>query len=155
LLLAAGYHVRVDLPAQAPGVIVADALGPDPRLAGVLADRLAQAGYDGRAPVTLAAAGSADERAGGDVDLARQQLADRLGAAVSVAFVAAGSPRLAETSPQVVATYLLAPGNFNDDVQACGAEIIAAPIGAHPLLARIVLDRYLSGRGDNAAAARS
>lgn len=142
LLLAAGYHVRVDLPAQAPGVFVSDAIGPDPRLAAVLADRLVEAGYDGRAPVTLAAAGSADDRAMADVELARQQLAERLQVEVSVAYVAAGSPRLAETRPRGVATYLLAPGTFNDAVQACGADVIAAPLGTHPLLAEIVLDRY-------------
>ena len=142
LLLAAGYHVRVDLPEQAPGVVVAAALGPDPRLADALADRLAEAGYDGRVPVTLAAAGSADQRARSDVDTARRQLADRLGVEVSVAYVAAGSPRLAETEPHAVATYLLAPGTFNDAVRACSAKVIAAPLGAHPLLAEIVLDRY-------------
>src|SRR4051812_31333362 len=69
LLLTAGYHVRVDLPAQATDVLVTDALvtdalGPDPRIAAVLAQRLREAGYDG-GPVTLAAAGGAGPRAPG------------------------------------------------------------------------------------------
>jgi len=142
LLLAAGYHVRIDLPEQAPDVAVADAIGPDPGLADVLADRLGEAGYDGRSPVTLAAAGSADERARADVEIARKQLADRLGVAVDVAFVAAGEPRLADVRPRVVATYLLAPGKFADAVTTCGASVSSAPIGVHPLVAKVVLDRY-------------
>jgi len=154
LLLSAGYHVRVDLPAQAPDVLVTDAVGPDPRIATALAERLREAGYDG-GPVTLAAAGSADERALDDVADAAAQLADLLGAPVAAAFVSAGEPRLTDVEPQAVATYLLAPGLFADKVAACGARVIAAPLGAHPLLADIVLDRYLSGRQAQDAARTS
>ena len=143
VLLTSGYHVRVDLPAQAADVVVTEAVGPDPRLAAALAQRLAEAGYDGGA-VTLAAAGSADQRALDDVTVAAAQLADMVGADVSPAFVSAGEPRLADVGPQVVSTYLLAPGLFADKVAACGARVIAEPLGAHPLLAEIVLDRYRS-----------
>jgi len=142
LLLSAGYHVRTDLPAQAPEVTVTDAVGPDPRLAVAMADRLAEAGWDGDGPVTLAAAGSADERAQADVRQAAQLLGERLGVRVSVAHVAAGEPRLADVGPRVVASYLLAPGRFADQVAACGAAVVSAPIGAHPLVAEIALDRY-------------
>ncbi|MEU6346786.1 CbiX/SirB N-terminal domain-containing protein, partial [Streptomyces sp. NPDC046977] len=50
LLLGAGYHLRVDIPAAlaaAPHLRarVAPALGPDPLLADVLTDRLAEAGW--------------------------------------------------------------------------------------------------------------
>src|SRR5262249_24543227 len=63
LLLGAGYHVRVDIPralAAAPWVRarVAESLGPDPLLAEVLADRLAEAGARPGDEVVLAAAGS-------------------------------------------------------------------------------------------------
>jgi sirohydrochlorin ferrochelatase len=142
LLLSAGYHVRVDLPAQAPGVIVTDAVGPDTRLVPALAQRLREAGWDGAGPVTLAAAGSVDPRSLADVAAAGRQLADRLGVPVEPAYVSAGSPRLADVRPRVVASYLLAPGVFHDAVLACGAEVVSAPIGAHPALAEIVLDRY-------------
>jgi sirohydrochlorin ferrochelatase len=144
LLLSAGYHVRVDLPAQAPDVVVAAAVGPDPLLAAALADRLGEAGYDGEAPVTLAAAGSADERSRADVRLAAAQLAGRLGVSVEVAYVAAGEPRLSDRVEQAVATYLLAPGRFADQVAACGARVVSAPIGAHPAVADLVLARYRS-----------
>ena len=142
LLLSAGYHVRVDLPAQAPGLLVADAVGPDPRLADALGDRLAEAGYDGRTAVTLAAAGSADPRAVDDVRRAAAQLADRLGVDVAPAYISAGEPRLADVAPLAVATYLLAPGQFADAAAACGAAVVSAPIGAHPAVAEVVLDRY-------------
>ena len=142
LLLSAGYHVRVDLPEQAPDVVVTQAVGPDERLAIALADRLHEAGYGGTTPVTLAAAGSPDERSQQDVAVAAQQLSARLGVTVDLAYVAAGEPRLSEVNPEVVATYLLAPGVFADAVAQCGAEVIAQPIGAHAVVAEIVLDRY-------------
>ena len=140
-MLTAGYHVRVDLPAQATGVLVTDALGPDPRIAAVLAQRLREAGYDG-GPVTLAAAGSADRRALGDVSLAASQLADVLGEPVSAAYVSAGQPRLDDVVPHNVSSYLLAPGLFADKIAACGARVIAGPLGAHAVLAEIALNRY-------------
>ena len=122
-----------------------DALGPDPRIALALAQRLREAGYES-GPVTLAAAGSADPRALEDVTRAARQLADVLGAEVSTAFVSAGEPRLADLRPQAVSTYLLAPGLFADKVAACRAPVVAEPLGAHPLLAEVVLDRFESGQ---------
>jgi len=142
LLLASGYHVRTDVPEQAPSAVVADAVGPDPRLARALADRLAEGGYDGLAPVTLAAAGSSDERALDDVRAMATRLAGLLGADVTPAFVAGGSPLLSELRPRVVASYLLAPGTFHDAVTAVGADIVSAPIGDHPSVAEVVLKRY-------------
>jgi sirohydrochlorin ferrochelatase len=142
LLLSAGYHVRVDLPAQAPDVVVTAAVGPDERLAVALEDRLREAGYDGTSPVTLAAAGSADERSREDVAVAARQLSELLSMPVTVAYVASGEPRLADVQPQAVATYLLAPGVFFDAIAQCPAHVIAGPIGAHHVLAEIVLDRY-------------
>ena len=141
LLLSAGYHVRVDLPSQAPEVSVTAAVGPDPRIAEVLAARLHAAGYGG-GPVTLAASGSADIRSLADVETAAAQLAVVLGAEVSPAYVSAGEPRLADLQPQAVASYLLAPGLFADKVAECAAPVISAPLGAHPVLADVVVDRY-------------
>lgn len=145
LLLSAGYHVRTDLPAQAPSVLVTAAVGPDPRLAVALADRLAEAGYDGNAPVTLAAAGSADERALDDVRRQAALLAEHLGVAVQAAFLSAGEPRVDELKPDVVATYLLTPGVFHDKLTALGAKVLSAPLGPHPALADIALSRYDAG----------
>ena len=146
LLLASGFHVLRDLPSQAPGAAVTAAVGPDPRLAVALAERLREAGYDGKAPVVLAAAGSSDERALDDVHTAAGQLADLLGVAVTAAFVSAGSPRLAEALAArpgaAVATYLVAAGAFHDAVAETGAGVVSAPLGDHPLVAEVVLSRY-------------
>jgi sirohydrochlorin ferrochelatase len=53
----------------------------------------------------------------------------------------AGAPRV------VVATYLLAPGVFADQVRerslAAGAAAVAAPLGAAPEVADVVIERYL------------
>jgi sirohydrochlorin ferrochelatase len=141
VFLSSGVHVRRDLPAQAPDSVIAAAIGPDRRLARVLAGRLREAGWlDG--PVVLAAAGSQDPAAIADVHRAARHLGDELGAAVSAAFVGAGEPRLRDLAPAAVASYLLAPGHFADVVAACGAPIVTAPLGADPLIAEIILDRY-------------
>jgi sirohydrochlorin ferrochelatase len=142
LLLASGYHVHADIPAQAPGVVVAAAVGPDPGLSVALADRLDEAGWDRQSAVVLAAAGSSDERALDDVRSAAGLLGDLLGVEVSVGFVSAGSPRLGALSPTAVASYLVAPGAFHDAVRATGAAVVAEPIGAHPAVAEVVLRRY-------------
>jgi len=142
LLLTSGFHVRTDIPAQAPGAVIAAAVGPDPLLAAALSDRLYEAGYDGRSPVVLAGAGSSDERALDDVRTMADHLSATLGTEVTTAFVSAGSPRLTEVEPAVVSSYLLAPGAFHDDVVGAGAPLTSAPIGAHPSLAALVLDRY-------------
>jgi len=146
LLLASGYHVRVDLPAQAPGGRVARAVGPDERLALALADRLREAAYDGTTPVVLAAAGSSDAEALDDVRVAARQLAVVLGVEVTAAFVSAGAPRLAEavaaTPGAALASYLVAPGAFHDAVVTTGATVVSAPLGDHPAVADVVLSRY-------------
>ena len=142
LFLSSGYHVRVDLPAQAPGAQVASPVGPDPLLCDALADRLAEAGYDGAAPVALAAAGSADKQSLDDVRRQAEMLAARLGVEVTAAFLSAGEPRLSDVKPDVVASYLLAPGVFHDKLASSGAKVISAPIGDHNVVADVVLDRY-------------
>ncbi len=82
---------------------------------------------------------------------AAQLLARRLRRPVTGGFVAAGGPALDEAVARLrrrgaarvaVATYLLAPGRFLDRVRACGADAVAAPIGAHDAAARLVLRRY-------------
>lgn len=142
LLLAGGYHVRVDIPVQATGCVITDAVGPDPLLATALADRLREAGYDGNHPVVVAAAGSSDERALDDVRMMAGYLTELLGIEAAPAFVSAGSPRLNDVGARVVASYLLAPGAFHDAVTDSGAGVISAPIGDHKVVADLVLARY-------------
>ncbi|MBS1697498.1 MAG: cobalamin biosynthesis protein CbiX [Actinobacteria bacterium] len=162
LLLSQGFHVRVDLgraAATRADAVVTDPLGPDPRLAEVLADRLAAADPDpgapaGRPPVVLAVAGSRDPRSLPDAEAMAALLGARLGRVVVPGYLAARTPGLADVlaahpgSP--VATYLLAHGYFFDlAVRVAGSAIPTAPLldaGEPPAaLVDLVIDRYLAG----------
>jgi sirohydrochlorin ferrochelatase len=44
--------------------------------------------------------------------------------------------------PVAVASYLLAPGNFQDQLRDSGADWVTEPLGSHPALAGLVIDRY-------------
>jgi sirohydrochlorin ferrochelatase len=142
MLLGAGHHLGVDIPASAPDAIIANSLGPDPRLAAVLAHRLAEGGWTTGTPVTLAAAGSTQDAGLADVETAAGQLAELLGVSVQPAYVGAGDPALADVPSSAVATYLLAPGHFAERIAACGAPIIGAPLGADPRVAEVAMSRY-------------
>jgi sirohydrochlorin ferrochelatase len=48
---------------------------------------------------------------------------------------AAGADRVA------IATYLLAPGFFADRLASAGADVVAAPLGAHPAVLELILRR--------------
>ena len=98
--LAAGYHVRTDLPAQlaecgaADRFVVTPALGPDPSIVCAAAGRLAEAGWRYGDAVVLAAAGSSDPAALAEVRAAGRMLAAQVGRKVRVGFVATAAPRV-------------------------------------------------------------
>lgn len=153
LLLSDGYHMATDIAAAAglAGTPVATPLGPDHRLTAVLADRLAEAGVPAGVPVVLAAAGSSDPRAATAVGAQARLLAARLGVPVVPAFASAGRPGVREAvsglrrgtgGPVAVASYLVAPGQFHRALTDSGADWITEPLGAHPGLASLVIDRY-------------
>ncbi len=170
LLLSAGFHVHVDLAeaaadaasvraaAAAGGVVVGGALGPDIRLAHVLARRLSEAGLRSDDHVVLAAAGSTDPSAVADCHTVGVMLGDLLGRPVTVSFISAAEPRLPDAirtardgaggaGRVVVATYLLAPGYFADLAAAAGGDLCSRPLlvedAAPPAeLVAIVLDRH-------------
>jgi sirohydrochlorin ferrochelatase len=141
-LLTNGYHAHIDVPTRAGRARIAAPLGPDPRLALAMADRLREAGWRGEHPVVLAAAGSVDERALDDARAAARALARELDVTVRTGFIGSGEPRLDDLDGAAVATYLIGPGRFADLVASQRAAVTAAPLGAHPLLARIILDRF-------------
>jgi sirohydrochlorin ferrochelatase len=153
LLLSGGYHLNTDLAgaAKSAGAQLADPLGPDPLLVTALAGRLEEAKVPAGTPVVLAAAGSSDPVAAADAARQAELLAERLNAPVTAAFATAERPRVdeavarlrAETRrPVAVATYLLAPGYFHDQLPQAGADWVTAPLGGHPALAGVVIDRY-------------
>lgn len=169
LLLSAGFHVNVDMKeavdAAGRPAVIAGALGPDERLAAVLQRRLEEAGADlGRDTVILAAAGSSDASAVRDVGETARLLSGRLGARVQDAYLSFAEPSVPEAvraaveeNPSgrvAVVSYLLAPGYFQDLLEAraskAGAAVITQPLlhlhedtpQVPDELPRIVLDRY-------------
>lgn len=148
VFLAAGYHVRVDIPAQIgdrAGVVLTPPLGLD-AVPAVL-DRLREAGVRRGDAVVLAAAGSSDGRA-----LAAVRRAASLVGACAVGYVATASPRIGEVVGSlrgrrvVVASWLLAPGVFQGVLDRCGADVVAEPVGAHPLVVQALVRRYWEAR---------
>lgn len=159
VLLSTGYHVKVDIAeavAGRPQTAVAQQLGPDPRISQVVFDRLMAGREEHHEPtdVVLFSAGSSDPEA-------FEQLK------VVAAYVQAQLHKVEHDPVQVwpaflsreedwagplpdesdVATYLLAPGRFNDMLRdhcapIVGARYTAAPIGAHPQVAAVICDRY-------------
>jgi sirohydrochlorin ferrochelatase len=168
LLLSAGFHVCVDLAeavADARMRIPASltpALGPDVRLAVLLARRLTEIGVEPADNVVLAAAGSTDSRAVADCERMRRLLAAEIGNPVTVGFVSAAQPELRaaigaarrELLPGgrvIVANYLLAPGHFSDRVESAGGDRTTRPLldgvtAPAAELVEIVVDRYLDQR---------
>jgi sirohydrochlorin ferrochelatase len=156
MFLAAGYHVRVDVPEQLraagrPDVHLAETFGPDPALVAVAVDRLAAAGYRPGDAAVLAVAGSSDPAAGADSAVAARRLGRALGGPVALATIAAGGPpvsavvtrlRSRGASRVAVASWLLAPGLFQRRLEVCGASVVAAPLGTHPSVAGLVVARY-------------
>jgi len=153
LLLSSGYHLAADIAdaASSAGALVAGPLGPDDLLLTVLTVRLAEAGVPAGTSVVLAAAGSSDPAAAGDVARQADLLAAELGVPVLGAFATAAEPTVPAAvaelrertgGPVAVASYLLAPGYFQDQLHRSGADWVTEPLGSHPALAGLVIDRY-------------
>ena len=166
LLLSAGYHLTTDIEGAATAVdtaitaagaspAVAGPLGPDELLVTALAARLAEAGVPSGTPVVLAAAGSADPAAAAGVRAQAGLLAAELGTSVTAAFAATGKPEVADAvtrlraatrGPVAVASYLLAPGVFQDRLAGSRADWVTEPLGDHPAVAALIIDRYRTAR---------
>ncbi|WP_438294010.1 sirohydrochlorin chelatase [Streptomyces sp. HUAS TT7] len=161
-LATAGRHLRAR---------VAAPLGPHPLLVEALYGRLVEAGWhlDARTVrgtgVVLAAAGSRDPDSAADTRRTAMLLSERLGGVPVLPAYASfpklstpfeqGRPRTSPTVPEAlralaargrhrvaVASYFTAPGRFAAESAAKAPWIAAAPMGAHPAMARLVLHRY-------------
>ena len=55
----------------------------------------------------------------------------------------------------VIASYLLAPGFFHDQLAKAGADLVTEPLLPSPVLAEIALDRYDAAVARSAAAQRA
>ena len=163
LLLSRGYHVKQDIPDMAAGARlhtrVAAPLGPHPLLVDALHARLTEAGW--RTPadaatrrtsaVVLAAAGSRDPESRIDTGRTARLLAERLGVPVVPAYASAAVPTVPDAlralaargrSRVAVASYFTAPGRFARQCATAAPGTAAAPLGTHPAMARLLLDRY-------------
>ncbi|WP_225753500.1 sirohydrochlorin chelatase [Actinotalea sp. Marseille-Q4924] len=162
LLLSAGFHTHVDVAravAGVPGAVASGTLGPDERVVAVLADRLHEAGTRPGDAVVLAAAGSSDPRSSAAVEAVADALrrlwphgpvtvgygsaaTPTVPEAVAAARADLGQDRGARGGRVVVASYLLAPGFFQNRVLRAGADVVTAPLAPDERLVDVVLDRY-------------
>jgi sirohydrochlorin ferrochelatase len=156
--LAAGYHVRADVPEQLratgrPDVVLADAFGPDPALIEAVAQRLATAGAGPDDAVVLAVAASSDPHARADGARAARRLGRLLRRPVTPAPIVLGNRgggvadvvsrlRAGGARRVAVASWLLAPGLFQRDLERCGADAVGAPLAEHPAVLDVLCARY-------------
>ncbi|GAA1090706.1 sirohydrochlorin chelatase [Tsukamurella spumae] len=154
--LSSGYHVRHDLPREVAesghrSVTATPALGPSPELARAMLGRLLEAGWRRGDAVVMAAAGTRDVQAQGQLRRTAAALSALTGARVSIAFAAPsqqseGYPSVPEVVSRLrsdgarsvaVASYLLAEGLFQQRLRDSGADVVAAPLGLHPSVVRV------------------
>jgi sirohydrochlorin ferrochelatase len=172
LLLGSAYHARVDL----PGLLAAarrkqrglaltqtDVLAPDPRLVTVLRERLTQAGADpadDSVGVAVAAVGSSSSAANARTRDVARVLAAGTAWRTESCFVTA-EPTVARAADALrargarrilVAPWFLAPGLLTDRLAAANLPM-SDTLGAHPLLAEVILDRYRDSLRHERAAA--
>jgi len=171
-LLADAYHARIDIPGQIAkyggAVRQADVLGEDDRLVSVLHERLAELGIstlDSDVGVLVAAIGSthpaANARTG---QVARKLVTGTEWVGATTVFATGCGPSVADAAAalrrrgacrMVVAPWFLAPGLLPDRIaEHAAAEGIpmAAPLGAHRLVAETVLERFDEAVAERVAA---
>jgi sirohydrochlorin ferrochelatase len=174
LLLTPAYHSKTDLPAVLSDAQTAfprlrlgygSTLGPHPGLLRAAERRLTEAAgplNPRSTAIVLAAAGSSDPAANATVNaVAARWQAARGWQAVVPAYASAASPtpgqavaalKASGARNVVVATYLLAPGFFADQVRrqalAAGATAVSGALGAAPEIADVVLERYAEAIAD-------
>jgi sirohydrochlorin ferrochelatase len=165
LLLASAYHARVDIPTivaesaagQREDVLQAATLGEDPRLIDVLHQRLIDVDVEPEnadTGVLVVAVGSSHAAANASTATLASALSQRGGwARVRVAYATAqpsvtdGIADLRHSGARriALAPWFIAPGRITDrvaEVAAAEGVALAEPLGAHPLLAQTVLDRF-------------
>lgn len=152
LLLTVGFHVQVDIAdavASRPNTLAAAPLGPDPRLAKLLDERLGE--LPANWGIVLAAAGSSRPEAAEPIEVLAADLAVRRPERIMAAYGASARPSVPEAVAQLradgasgvaVASYLLAPGYFHDQLSLAGAEQVAPPLLPSGLLAELALEHF-------------
>ncbi|KZM33639.1 sirohydrochlorin chelatase [Oerskovia enterophila] len=160
LLLSTGFHVNVDITeAVSPehegrgpehgAATAARALGPDPRLAQILADRLAAAGTRPHDAVVLAAAGSSRSGAARDVEAVAEHLRAHHDGPVTVGFGAMATPsvRDAVAAAREALGVAAVPGEATTAPGGGADAAGAAPSGGEDEPPRVVIAAYLLAPG--------
>ena len=170
LLLASAYHANIDIPAMIADtgarVRQADVLGEDARLLQVMHQRLAEAGVRGDDPelgVLVVAVGSSWDAVNARTAGIAPALADGTRWAGAITAFATGPRPSVDAAAKrlrrrgatrlVIAPWFLAHGRITDrvaDFARANDIAMTQPLGAHPLVAATVLDRF-----DEAVAARA
>ncbi len=168
LLFGHAFHAKVDVPGEVsrvvaaqPGldVVVADVLGPDPRLEAAALRRLAEVGVspdDADFGVVLAAAGSQQASSNAAVAAVAASWAGRTRWQVVPAFACAARPTVPDAIATLqaagaqriaVASWFLAPGLLPDKVTRLAHEaspdaVLARPLGPDDAVADLIAHRY-------------
>ncbi len=171
LLLTEAHHARVDVPAAVAGAMArhegvairaTKVLGLEQAFLEVLDLRLREALKAARVreldALVLAAAGSSDPLANQAVARLARVWGTRHKLPVTAAFASAAPPATGEAVRAfraegrrhiAVASMFLAPGTLPDRAAElaleAGAVAVSDPLGAHPVLARVILARYAVG----------
>ncbi|MDF1487466.1 sirohydrochlorin chelatase [Tessaracoccus caeni] len=146
--LAAGYHVRHDIPeaAAASGHHVEVTRHIGGLLTDAVIERLAESGGPGDA-VVLAAAGSKRPNALAEIDAVAAELEERLGVPVVPGNVYMARPSVADAVDRLraeghrritVAPYLLSQGLWSERIEGLGVRV-AEPLGDHPMVAQAIV----------------
>ena len=156
LLLSTGYHLTTDIVGGRPGR-VADPLGPDQLLVTALMQAAGRGGRpDGHAggarrgrlirPARPPSRSPTQaELLAGELDVPvtagvrRLRAADRPGRGRRPA---AAAPAARSRSPATCSP----PGMFHDRLAKSGADWVTEPLGAHPAVAALIIDRYRTRR---------
>jgi len=163
VFLTRGYHVTSDIPAAiaaAGGRASATPLVGADVLPAVVERLLLMQPFDA---VVLAGAGSLRDRAVAEVRSAAAALSRTVDRPAVAGFVTAASPSVPEAVAQLraaghervaIASYLLAPGRFSEQLVLAGADAVTAPIGVHPLLVDLIIDRWRASAEQSLTVAR-
>jgi sirohydrochlorin ferrochelatase len=165
--LANAYHARVDIPeiiasAQAgcahADILRADTLGEDPRLVNLMRQRLdelnVELDHDDVGVLVVAVGSTHAEANAGTATLADAMAHGTRWAGVRVVYATGPAPSVADGIAELrhlgarriaLAPWFIAGGRITDRVAAIAAAegiAMAEPLGAHPLLAETLLDRF-------------
>jgi sirohydrochlorin ferrochelatase len=125
-------------------------------LVAAAAERLTAAGARTGDAVVLAVAASSDPHARADGARAARRLGRLLGRPVTLAPIVLGDrPGVADVVAGLraegarrvaVASWLLAPGLFQRNLERCGADVVAAPLSDHEAVLEVLTSRYGSAQ---------